>query len=68
MADHDLASLTASLTVHLIESEQATSMMYPGGILAWAADFLTAEIAEQIEVVPMSEVAGLVVQPDEPVE
>ena len=32
------------------------SEVYPGGILAWAAEFLTPEIAEQIEVVPLGEV------------
>lgn len=32
------------------------SEVYPGGILAWAAEFLTPEIAEQIEVVTLSEV------------
>ena len=31
-------------------------MMYSNGILAWAAEFLTPEIAEQIEVVPLGEV------------
>lgn len=32
------------------------SEVYPGGILAWAAEFLTPEIAEQIEVVPLGDV------------
>lgn len=32
------------------------SEVYPGGILAWAAEFVTPEIAEQIEVVPLGEV------------
>ena len=30
------------------------SEVYPGGILAWAVDFLTPEIMSQIEVVPLS--------------
>lgn len=32
------------------------SEVYPGGILAWAGEWLTPEIAEQIEVVPVGEV------------
>ena len=35
---------------------EVLSEVYPGGILAWAAEFLTPEIAEQIEVVPLGEV------------
>lgn len=32
------------------------SEVYPGGILGWAAEFLTPAIAEQIEVVPLADV------------
>jgi hypothetical protein len=32
----------------------------PGGLFAWIADYMTPEIMGQIEVVPMSEVVGLV--------
>jgi hypothetical protein len=39
------------------------SELYPGGILGWAVEQLTPEIMAQVEVVPMSEVAGLVVTP-----
>lgn len=33
----------------------------PGGLFSWIAAYMTPEIMGQIEVVPMSEVAGLVV-------
>lgn len=42
------------------------SEVHPGGILAWASEYLTPEIMAQIEVVPMSEVAGLVEQAPAP--
>jgi hypothetical protein len=32
-----------------------------GGLFAWIANYMTPEIMAQVEVVPMSEVAGLVV-------
>ena len=32
------------------------SELYPGGLMGWALEFLTPEIAEQIEVVPLGEV------------
>jgi len=38
------------------------SELYPGGIIGWAIEHLTPEVTDQIEVVPMSEVAGLAVQ------
>jgi hypothetical protein len=37
------------------------SELHEGGILAWALPHLTPEFMAQVEVVPMSEVAGLVV-------
>jgi len=37
-----------------------------GGILAQAFSFITPEMMASVEVVPMSEVAGLVVPPPEP--
>lgn len=42
------------------------SEIYPGGILGWAAEHLTPEVMASIEVVPMSEVSGLVVTPGAP--
>jgi hypothetical protein len=39
------------------------SELHEGGILAWALPHLTPEFMAQVEVVPMSEVAGLVVSP-----
>lgn len=44
------------------------SELYPGGIIGWAVEYLTPEIMAQIEVVPMSEVAGLVETPETPDE
>ena len=44
------------------------SELYPGGIIGWACEYLTPEIMAQIQVVPRSEVAGLLVQPEAPVE
>ena len=38
------------------------SEIYPGGILGWAAEYLTPEIMATIEVVPMSEVVALLPQ------
>jgi len=35
------------------------SELHPAGILAWAVAHLTPEIMAQVEVLPMSEVAGL---------
>ena len=35
-----------------------------GGILAWAGEYLTPEVMSQVELLPMSEVAGLVEVPD----
>jgi hypothetical protein len=35
------------------------SELYPGGIIGWAVEYLTPEVMDQIEVVPMSEVAAL---------
>lgn len=45
-------------------SGDVLSELYPGGIIGWAVEYLTPEIMAQIEVVPMSEVAGLVAAPD----
>lgn len=39
-------------------------MLKPDGIPGWALPHLTPEIMAQIEVVPMSEVAGLVETPN----
>jgi hypothetical protein len=39
------------------------SEICPGGILSWADEHLTPEIMAAIEVVPMSEVAGLLPEP-----
>jgi len=39
-----------------------------GGLFAWIRDYLTPEIMSQIQVVPMGEVAGLLVQPNSPEE
>lgn len=44
------------------------SELYPGGIIGWACEYLTPEIMAQIEVLPMSEVAGLIAQPNSPEE
>jgi hypothetical protein len=38
---------------------EVLSEMYPGGIIGWAIEHLTPEVMDQIEVVPMSEVAAL---------
>lgn len=35
-----------------------------GGLFAWIREYLTPEIMAQVEVLPMSEVAGLVEVPD----
>ena len=35
---------------------EVLSEVCPGGILAWAAEFLTPEIAGEIEVVPLADV------------
>ena len=35
------------------------SELYPGGIIGWAIEHLTPEVTDQIEVVPMSEVAAM---------
>lgn len=40
------------------------SELSTGGIFGWACEYLTPEIMSQIEVVPMSEVAGLVEAPN----
>lgn len=39
------------------------SELYPGGIIGWACKYLTPEIMAQIEVVPMSDVSGLLPPP-----
>lgn len=41
------------------------SEIYPGGILGWAAEYLTPEIMATIEVVPMGEVVALLPAPTE---
>lgn len=39
------------------------SELYPGGIVGWACERLTPEVMSHIEVVPMSEVSGLLASP-----
>lgn len=51
---------------YLIAGEMLTEVGH-GGLFGWIGDHLTQEMMEAVEVVPMSEVAGLVTE-EPPVE
>ena len=46
---------------------EVLSEMYPGGIVGWAVEYLTPEITEQIEVIPLADALALLPESPSPV-